>query len=76
MKHFLKKLIARIRSIGPKIPTLAERAAEREELLRRIAGGPPRFDHLKRLNALDNLDADWGCKLLRVLAYKLDKSDD
>ena len=76
MKHFLKKLIARIGSIGPPIPTPAERAAEREDLLQRIATGPRRFDSMKRLNALDDLDGDWGCKALRVLAYKLHKSDD
>ncbi|MEV4783388.1 hypothetical protein [Burkholderia sp. LMU1-1-1.1] len=76
MKLFLKKLIARIGDIGPPIPTPAERAIEREELLQRIATGPRRFDHIKRLNALDGLDGDWGCKLLRVLAYKLHRSDD
>lgn len=76
MTQFLKKIISRVARIGPPIPTPAERAAEREELLRRIASGSSRFDHIQRLNALDALDADWGCKLLHVLAYKLHKSDD
>lgn len=76
MKDLLNKLIARKVSICPPIPAPAERAAEREELLQHIANGPLRFDHIQRLNALDDLDGDWGCKFLRVLAYKLDKSDD
>ena len=72
----LKKLIAGIGSIGPPIPTSAELAIEREALLQRIANGPLRFDEIKRLNALNSLDGDWGCKLLRLLAYKFDKFDD
>ena len=74
MKLFLKKLIARIGSIGPPIPMPTERTAEREELLQRIATGPLRFDDIQRLKALDDLDGDWGCKLLRVLLYKLHRS--
>lgn len=76
MKRFLKKFVARVVSISPSILTPTERAVEREELLRRIACGQRRFDHIKRLNALEALDADWGCKLLRVLLYKLHKSGD
>lgn len=72
----MKKHLARIFSMGPPIPTPAERAVERAALRQRILKGPVRFDDITRLNALDDLDADWGCKLLRMLSYKLYKSGD
>lgn len=62
--------------MGPPIPTPAERAAERAALRQRILKGSVRLDDIKRLSALDDLDADWGCKLLRILSYKLYKSGD
>lgn len=63
-------------AFGELIPNEAERAAEREDLDARISVCPIRFDDVKRLNALDDLDGDWGCRPLRVLLYKLSKKGD
>lgn len=34
------------------------------------------FDDVKRLNALRDLNGNWGCRLLRGLLYKLHKHGD
>lgn len=63
-------------TFGRPVPSATERAIERDTLRRRIRQGPLRFDDVKRLNAIDNLDEKWGCKPLRVLLYKLGSDDD
>lgn len=72
----MKHLLARIFSIGRTLPEEADRVAERDVLRRRILVGPIRLDDIKRLNALEDLDGDWGCKPLRILLYKLHKDGD
>lgn len=34
------------------------------------------FDQIKDRHAIEELNGSWGCKLLRVLSYKLYKSGD
>jgi hypothetical protein len=45
-------------------------------LMRAFPYVPVRFDDVKRLNALNDLDGDWGCRPLRMLLYKLSKKGD
>lgn len=68
--------LGRIFAFGDSIPKETERAAEREALRARITIGSIQFDDVKRLNALDDLDCDWGCWPLGVLMYKLIKKGD
>lgn len=72
----IRQRIARAISFGRPVPNAAAREAERAELLLRIQAGRFRLDDIKRLQALDNLDAQWGCKPLRLLLYKLSRDDD
>jgi len=34
------------------------------------------FDDLQRVNAMRSLNGNWGCTLLRVLLYRLQRHDD
>jgi hypothetical protein len=76
MKFRMIRHVARLLAFGQPIPNEADRAAEREVLQTRISIGPIRFDDVQRLNALNDLDGDWGCWPLRVLLYKLSKKGD
>jgi hypothetical protein len=76
MKSYILQPVADLFAFGEPIPNEAECAAEREALHARISTGPIRFDDVKRLNTLDDLDGDWGCRPLRVLLYKLSKKGD
>lgn len=71
-----KTRLTHIFSIGRPMPDEAERTDECDTLRRKILDGPQRIDDVKRLNALEDLVADWGCKPLRVPLYKLLKDDD
>ena len=44
--------------------------------IQRVASPTLTFDQTSDSHALENLNGDWGCKLLRVLLYKLHKSGD
>lgn len=39
-------------------------------------GSSVSFDQIKDRHAIEDLNGSWGCKLLRVLSYKLYKSGD
>jgi hypothetical protein len=76
MKSYMVQHLAPLFAFGESIPNEAERATEREALDARISVCPIRFDDVRRLNALEDLDGDWGCRPLRVLLYKLSKKGD
>ena len=44
--------------------------------IQRVASPTRTFDQISDSQALENLSGDWGCKLLRVLLYKLHRSGD
>jgi len=44
--------------------------------IQRVANPTLTFDQIRDNQALENLNGDWGCKLLRVLLSKLHRSGD
>lgn len=63
-------------AFGRPVPCAADRIAEQEAIRDRINRCGVRFDDIKRLRALEELDGHWSTKPVRVLMYKLGRDDD
>lgn len=63
-------------TFGRPVPCADDRIAEQEVIQGRISRGNVRFDDVKRLHALEELDGHWITKPFRVLMYKIGSEDD